>query len=336
MVCNIESYNWGISILRVIMCFAVILEHFWVIETTPTGILGVFNWLRKIAVPVFMMLSFMLMYDRFKLYDYKDLFIRLRKLFAPLVFWAYIYWVCYKFLDVLYSTHLQNGVREMFLQMITGHCHINESMWFQSVIVVITIFVVPVLFFKHELLMLNLMMVLSYCLQYSEITWHLLMPLQSEFRYPLGRLIECIPFAVLGCLLAKFRIVEKCKKYSFDFAVSIVLLLAIFYKYRFFFNIEGFGYQGIEKSILSILFVCLFSILPLNLSKVKMNCEFTNYTLGIYCMHRLIANILEVCIYSKFDIHVENFVDCVIIYIICFFVSHFIAIIMPNYSKYIV
>lgn len=52
-------YNWGMAVLRVIMCFMVVLCHYWD-ALNYQGILRFVSWMRVFAVSVFMLMSFVL------------------------------------------------------------------------------------------------------------------------------------------------------------------------------------------------------------------------------------------------------------------------------------
>lgn len=51
-----REFNYGIALLRTLMCFEVVLCHFW--TTDVPKVLMPFSVLRGLAVPVFMFLSF--------------------------------------------------------------------------------------------------------------------------------------------------------------------------------------------------------------------------------------------------------------------------------------
>ena len=53
-----QNYNVGIAFLRLLLTFAMILNHFWDVENP--GVLKPLYLLRSCAVPTFMLLSFFL------------------------------------------------------------------------------------------------------------------------------------------------------------------------------------------------------------------------------------------------------------------------------------
>lgn len=53
-----KEYNYGLALLRILMCFEVILCHFY--NGGGSRFLFLFDVLKNYAVPVFMMMSFLL------------------------------------------------------------------------------------------------------------------------------------------------------------------------------------------------------------------------------------------------------------------------------------
>ena len=56
---NYSGYNLGISMLKMLACFLVIVSHIWGVNIVYTGPLGWIYFLREYAVPVFMILAFL-------------------------------------------------------------------------------------------------------------------------------------------------------------------------------------------------------------------------------------------------------------------------------------
>lgn len=54
-----ESFNYGFTLIKILMCFGVVLHHCWATEDVP-GYLQVFSILKPYAVPTFMFISFYL------------------------------------------------------------------------------------------------------------------------------------------------------------------------------------------------------------------------------------------------------------------------------------
>lgn len=57
-----NTYNYGLALLKIIMSFEVVLCHYWGRYGEYTVLTGnyllLFSWLRNLAVPVFLIISF--------------------------------------------------------------------------------------------------------------------------------------------------------------------------------------------------------------------------------------------------------------------------------------
>ena len=85
-----ERHNYGIALLRMLMCFEVILSHFW--TEGRTRHVPPLNELLGVHVPVFMFLSFYLTEKTFLEKSPEKAWKRLRRLAVPHVAWAFVYW----------------------------------------------------------------------------------------------------------------------------------------------------------------------------------------------------------------------------------------------------
>ena len=146
-----DKFNYGLAILRIWMCFEVVLDHFknWD-GATAESLPWPFRMLLRyggIAVPVFMLSSFLLT-DMAKLSsDRKKKKKRFYRLLVPHVFWAFSYFVIYKLLDIIKGLSLEHGIKDLVLQLALGHS-LNQTEWFQIDLIVIT--AIFILGFRHS------------------------------------------------------------------------------------------------------------------------------------------------------------------------------------------
>lgn len=86
---NDKDYNYGLALLRIFMCFEVILCHFY---SGGSKYLFLFDVLKNYAVPVFMMMSFLLTEKMFLAQNVDSYKQRIYRLTVPLLGWGvYIY-----------------------------------------------------------------------------------------------------------------------------------------------------------------------------------------------------------------------------------------------------
>jgi len=134
--------------------------------------------------------------------------------------------------------------------------------------------------------------------------------------------LEVIPFCLTGYILASLRIINYLKKYSIMTIYFFLIILWFVIKYNVFMEIKGFLYQGLRLQIISIIIFIIFSLFPSQKIKnkyiIKIIRLITNNTSGIYFLHYSISNYLQKYIIL---IKKKTLYGCIIIYIICYFIS---------------
>lgn len=134
-----NRYNVGISILRLVMSFIVICNHFKLSTHTQFGIL--INHLCPLAVPCFMFVSFYLLSDKIESKKY-FLIIRSRcqRLLIPLFGWSIIYY----FFESIYFGEIID-YRNLIYSFVFGSSEkIMAPLWFLSTQLILVIFMVVV------------------------------------------------------------------------------------------------------------------------------------------------------------------------------------------------
>ena len=133
---------------------------------------------------------------------------RLFKVAYPQFGWAVIYWCAYASLKILFNKFQTLKISDLFLQIIFGHT-VNSSMWFQFVLIVLTI-----IFFlifklgseKKGILTLHILLLISFAIEYSGLNYFLFYNLPNSVKYPLEGFFPMIPYAILGFDFAYFKI----------------------------------------------------------------------------------------------------------------------------------
>jgi len=320
----VKRKHYGFALLRTIMCFVVVLCHFWHIPTR-FAFVNYLEILKPMAVPVFMMMSFFLVSKSFGTHNPGTAKKRLVRLVWPQIAWAVIYWLFYFPIG-------KASVRDLLWQILTGHSEsINPTMWFQTDMILLT-----ALFFlvfhafsrKKALLSLGILSFISFAAQYAGINYALFSNLRYELKYPLGRLTEVLPYAVAGICFADFHIDRFLqKKPVLTALVSCAVLAGSLIAERVFpYSAPGFGYSGVFLFVEAVAVFSVAAVLPIyniHKSAVGILNVLTNYSLGIYCSHRLVAwFIFETSIgsvlNSVFGITLGSFSGCIVIYLGCY------------------
>ena len=323
------------------MAFEVILCHCWVINGDLPFYLKIFASLQGIAVPVFMFLSFYFLEKTFLDCTVTKIKNRLFRVTYPQVSWAIIYWCIYYGLKIIFNKFQTLKISDLFLQILFGHT-VNASMWFQFVLIVLTTIFFLIFYFgkeKNGILILHITLIVSFVIQYSGLNSFFFSNLQDSLKYPFGRFFPMILYAVLGFDFAYFGIFEKLKDKRIYWIIFFLFCTIFVMKFTIINDAPGDGFYSNNNSILIAIFISGFCyLLPFE----KMNTKYLNfiefiskYTLGIYCMHRLVSKILNPII-GQIGFEESSFFYCILIYITCFVISLIISKIPSKYVKMLV
>lgn len=318
-----KKYNIGLSLLRLIMCFMVVLCHCWNAEDTQ-GILSFFQWMRGFAVPVFMMMSFILVQKSLVIHDGKKIIRRFERLLIPQFGWTLIYWIALYINSVLLQKQFDIGISDVVWQMFLGHSpKLNATMWYQVDLIFLTfLFLVIIVIFKRNYeVILWILSIVALFIQYSQINM-IFESWRYEVKYPIGRLAEMLPIAVAGFMISDSELLEKLINKRLVVILASISMIWLDKNYGFFSPVSGYGYSGIRMIVIAMSFIALFYVIPFEKVNGKMKCAIsflTKYTMGIYCMHRLISTFLaEIISNFKIGITISSFSYCILVYIVCF------------------
>ena len=104
-----------------------------------------------------------------------------------------------------------------------------------------------------------------------------------------------------------------------------IFTVGIVAAYGVFTEVPGYGYQGIIMIVIAFALVELFYAMPLFRLPAPILViieRATRYTMGIYCMHRLVSTILNVIIAkTKIQISINSFGICILIYVLSYLLS---------------
>lgn len=306
-----KSVNYGICLLRSVMCLSVIFLHFRGFyaddiafdEMPPLAKL--FERFADNAVPTFMFMSLFFTQKSFVAIDKNIIKKRMFRLIIPFVFWGIAPFAIYMFLQLF---NLDFGIKtsDLFWQIVGGGSEINGPLWYVFDLIVISGFFYAVFYFlkkKNGVAAVIIVACIAVVLEYTEINYRLFLNFRYELKWPIGRLIEMIPYAASGFLYSYFDIISKLntkiKKYVY-FVVIYVLTFAAFYiNIIVGFNPKGYTYNYLVQFFLTIAVFSTAFCLPLEKLPSKLLNHIQNatrYTLGIYCLHILIMRFIFIAI----------------------------------------
>ncbi len=335
-----RQFDYGIALLRMLMCFEVVLCHCW---KEPGSIyLMLFEKLRLYAVPTFMILSFYLNQNFYEKKDAQSLKRRLLKLYIPQMLWAIIYFVSYGIGGTITKQKMMNGASSLFWQLFTGHS-MNPPMWFQFELIIFTIFFFAVFYFCNQKvgeMILSAVAIFCVGLQYTGVNYHFFSSMRYELSYPLGRLAETMPMALIGYFLAKYNLLKPLKKEKYNILIGIIITVSFgILDYKLNVITSSFGYAGILP--IGVTVGILMMVVNINFESANERIRqfirsISRYTLGIYCEHILISVVLTGVLSTVFGVQSGKFIDCVLIYMISYFLSWEISKIPVRWIREIV
>lgn len=324
---NHNQQNGGIALLRVWMCYEVIISHF--LNFRHGGAITDFLvGFEGIAVPVFIMLSFLLVGR--KLSSVKSggwTRQRLCRLLIPHVAWAFIYYICYRITNRLQITSIQLERSDLIWQLLLGsNPSLNRVMWFQFAILIATLLclviyrVLPYKWANYALAVLGIAMITS---QYSGLNVRMFSSMRWELYWSLGRLAEVIPVAVVGCLLSQIdylTVIYNHRRLILGLCIIALICSECLVPYS---EIDGFGYAGIHCIVEAFCIISIFAALRIPSSPIVSIA--TRCTLGIYCIHFMLNTYLSI-LYEHINVETGTLLYCVVIYISGYGLSAMLAI----------
>lgn len=323
--------NLGLVVCRSVMCFLVIICHFWRNDTEVSNLQFLY-WIREYAVSVFVFMSFFLTKRIYVLLDKKRFANRVLNLVWCQVMWSVVYFAFYKVYDLVMKTE-NVSLMDLFFQIVFGHSSkLNPTMWyhFDLIIISLGIYILMLYSKKHYKIVMVLIVTSAFFAQYSRINYSFFSRFRFEISYPMGRIAELIPVALFAFCAETWirnseRIMEKHR-----IALQITILLAVILIFLFFPKIQkdDFGYAGIDNLVVSFLVFLWFYLMQIkSVRTAQLVSVLGNYTLGIYCMHRLVNRLLILVVKEVFAINfkTDTLVYCAVNYLCCYFICFVIS-----------
>lgn len=213
-----DDYHYGFGVLKIWMCLEVILTHFLSDDAIENGkiLVKILAVARPWAVPVFAVISFILTGRYFFEKQYAKIRRRIRDFIRDQVVWTIVYFCIYAVLDFRWGTGLLDSGMDFVYQLFFGHSpFVNASMWYQTTMSVLMVFFYAVTFCikdkKSWGKVLTILLFVCFVLQYSGINGRLFASLPYEMKYPLGRIVEMIPYACAGMLISYHGLLDRCR-----------------------------------------------------------------------------------------------------------------------------
>ena len=313
-----KPINLGLSILRMVLAFLVVIVHLKVDNRKLMKII----YKKNFHVPTFMIMSFYFFSNNLFSRNINNMKTRFIRLLIPYIIWPLIKIFFINILFVSKKIVKLYIIKKILLQIIFGR-EIHAVFWYLHNLIIITILfeIISFLFKKHLFLAYLYFSIIAYLLQYTEINYYYFVKYKVIIAYSLGHISEMIPIALSGITLGKLKIIEKLKNFKYNSILICILILYIILIKDIFIKPKGFQYQGINLNVEAIVFFILFANIPIINNKI-IKCiliNLTNYTGGIYYLHTFVNTILQnkLSLFKKKTL-LRIILNYWICYIICF------------------
>ena len=319
---EIIKRNLGIELLRMLLCLIIILIHNY--SSKNQFIKSLVN--NRFQVPCFFFISFYYLYPIVFRRNMDKMKLRLERLLIPYFVYPIVIWMINNLLFLLIKENRFKRfltLRELAMHLIIGKGIKNMGvLWFQFNLLIITIFFLLSSFLlkRFYLLFFQIIALISYILQYSEINYQFFSKYTYKIYMPLGNIIETLPIAVCSLSFASLNFFNFFPK---DKIVKWICFCSFFFymisNYKIFSKVEGFGSTGIKPLILSFFLFTIFSMIPFTKINERIFVflyQITKYTQGIYCLHMIIIYYMRKN-YKK----TGTLLGSIIVYIISYVIS---------------
>lgn len=360
-----KEYNYGIALLRIWMCFEVVLCHFYMWEDTNI-LVSLLRHYSSLAVPVFMTLAFLYI-DLNKMGDDKSMFVqRMKRLLIPHLLWSLAYFFVYWWLDAAndYSLGIHLGIKGLIGSILTGNV-LNTAAWFQIDLIIVTL--VMVCFVKairndksrsfraktnlnwkkvSEQCFFILLFLLAMVIEYSGCWYKVVNRFLygNVFYWPVGRFVEMIPPAIIGYAMFRSRLISRMSDLIFVKRVVLImlalLLLILCFRVDSWFTIkDDFMYSGIMKVIETSLSIVIASTIRLDYVGVtvkRLIGFFSAATMNIYFAHNMIGTVLYKTRLEQIT-HIKqgSFLGCIVIFMVSALIAGIISLIAKTIKRVI-
>lgn len=334
-----REYNYGIALLRIFFCYMVVSFHFYGLQYGDQR----FYFLRELAVPMFVFISFYFGYKLINSNDNKKYLKRAGRLFVPYLFWGIVpyigLWIVPFFTAIPHAS-----LRDLFMQVFFGsNERLNAPLWFMWEIMVLTILFVILykIFRKYTSYVLVVLIFVAYVIQYLNINSCLyeVYHLPYEVFNDIGRFFEVLPLACAGYIVADINLAEMFKEKRW-FAVPLFLIA-----FAYIFVVEAiptpeinFAYAGVKHIIIAPLLFIGFYIIPFEkIPEIIKKCIkwVAMYTMGIYFMHWIVGKCMNLVWMKCFGVE-KTLTETFVIFIVCLIACYIVDKIPLKYTKMLV
>ena len=214
-------------------------------------------------VPCFSFISFFYVYTIFIERNISKFKKRLERLLIPYIIWPLIILIINNIFHLLFNSEIKPiFFKDLLIQIIIGR-QFMIPLWllFGIIFLSVLLFILINILKKYFLFISQLLIILSYIIQYSNKLVFL-----NKFKYnvrlPVLDTFSIFPLSLIGLNFASLNIMDDLKSHSKKILFFGFLFIFILFKYEVIIDLGG--YNGIIHIFTSLLFFVCFYLLPLD------------------------------------------------------------------------
>ncbi|SEH25187.1 acyltransferase family protein [Selenomonas sp. KH1T6] len=315
-----ENFNYGLGYLRALLCFMVVYLHFGHDMREPLHFIGM------CAVPCFIMMSFFFTSGRVLEADMRSQARRLLRFVYPLLAWGIIsVLLCLAAGDKLTARAV---LEQLLLGMphqdfiLANHNFLDFPLWFEGSMIYTSLLLMAgahcfrKLFpgLSHLCWLVPVMAAALICQYASFVPWD---EMTSKYHYVLLTLFFCLPYAGIGLLLARHKLLERLVPLRWKAVLISAAGAAALAAWHAGQPSYMFYYGGLRLMVESLLIFTIFYLSSLKLGGIlgQAMMLMSEYSMGIYCVHWLVGSRLME-LFPELGQHLDGLGLCALIYAI--------------------
>lgn len=282
---NNKKINIGISLLRVILSFMVVLDHLYNVK-----ILKKYYYILYYHIPTFFLISFYFNFRTLTSFNISKIKSRFERILIPYFSWCTISWIINNIYYYFFHKICRHSFTDYLINLMNGHIFL-VPLWFQNILILLTLIITIIIFlFKNKyIFILHFLSLLAIISQYSSFNYNFFKSNFTKHSYAcLGRFAEAFPNAVIGFSLGQLDVIKLIRN-NRKISIYSFIILGLISKYNIFSDLKTFKYAGIRLNVAAICIFIIFSSLPFEKIKNKIIIngiiKITHYTAGIYFSH---------------------------------------------------
>ena len=252
--------NLGIEILRMVLCFRIILLHYY--SGNNKYIINLKN--NRTHVSCFFFISFYYLYPIISKRNSEKMKLRLERLLIPFIIYPISVWIINNFMFLVSKFNRFNRLLtlyELILNLLVGKGIFGIGvLWFHFNLIFLSIFffISSFLFENYFLIIFQILASFSYIIQYSQLNYRFFKSYTVNIWMSIGNLIETFPISIAAFSFSSSNIISIFSNNRIKSLSFFLFFLYLITNYEVFSNIKGHSSPGIIKTVYAFCSFCIF------------------------------------------------------------------------------